>query len=335
MILDLDKFITKERPYWDELTAMLQRLDNRVGDEMSLTEAKRFHYLYQRASSDLVKLQTFAGEVEMTQFLENLVSRAYGRLHSKRGSAVRFQPWHWLTVILPATFRRHVVAFWISLACLGFGVVFGMGVMWFAPQYKTKFIPAQFGHLDGTPSDRVAREEAKDFDGLDGRSTFASQLMTNNIRVTILAMVFGMLLGVGTIYLLVSNGVILGIVIADYILDGESVFLTAWLLPHGSTEIPAIILGGQCGLMVAHALVGWGTSLRLAQRFRAIRSDLLTIIGGAALLLVWAAVVESFLSQYHSPELYPFKIGFGVVHLLLLFGYLFLVGRRARSRKGI
>ena len=62
VILDLDKFIAKERFYWDELAALLERQDAQPDRRQSLEEAKRFYYLYQRTSSDLVKLNTFAGE---------------------------------------------------------------------------------------------------------------------------------------------------------------------------------------------------------------------------------------------------------------------------------
>ena len=64
------------------------------------------------------------------------------------------------------------------------------------------------------------------------------------------------------------------------------------------------------------------------QRFARIRGDLVTLIGGAALLLIWAGIVESFLSQYHAPPFYPWKIGFGLVQLSGLVLYLGLSGRK-------
>ena len=184
-----------------------------------------------------------------------------------------------------------------------------------------------FGHLAGKPSERVEKEEKQEFDAFERRHTFSASLMQNNIRVTIFAMVLGFFFGLFTVIVLFYNGIILGVVIFDYITDGQGVFLTGWLLPHGSVEIPAIILGGQAGLIIAHVMFGWGTNLKMAQRFQRVRSDLLTIVGGAALLLVWAAIVESFLSQYHGPHLYPFKIAFGAVQLLLFILYLVLSGR--------
>jgi len=50
-------------------------------------------------------------------------------------------------------------------------------------------------------------------------------------------------------------------------------------------------------------------------------------------MLIWAGIVESFLSQYHDPQFYPWKIGFGAVQLLGLILYLSLCGRRLAREK--
>ena len=143
-----------------------------------------------------------------------------------------------------------------------------------------------------------------------------------------MTMVTGFLWGIFTFILLFYNGTLIGVVMFDYISDGQGTFLTAWLLPHGSFELPAIFIGGQAGLVIARTMFGWGTNLKLRQRFVRIRGDLVTLILGAALLLVWAGIIESFLSQYHRPVFYPWKIGLGAVQLIGLILYLSLCGRK-------
>src|SRR5438477_6172169 len=129
--------------------------------------------------------------------------------------------------------------------------------------------------------------------------------------------------GVGTILVLFYNGIILGLVGIDYVLAGQTTFLLGWLLPHGVIEIPAILIAGQAGLMLAAALIGWGQRLNIAARLRAIARDLVTLIFGVVLMLIWAGLIEAFLSQYHQPVIpYSVKIGFGVVELILLIMFL-------------
>jgi uncharacterized membrane protein SpoIIM required for sporulation len=207
----------------------------------------------------------------------------------------------------------------------------GLAFGWFAlhqdPNVKAVLLP--FAGLLDTPAQRVAKEESAAKDRLKGvKGSFAAQLMTNNIRVTLLAMAMGITWGAGTLILLFYNGVILGVVAGDYIAGGQGVFLAGWLLPHGSIEIPAILLGGQAGFILAGALIGWGESTPRAQRFRAVSADLFAIAGGAAAMLVWAGLMEAFISQYHQPVIpYALKISLGVCELLLLAGFLGWAGR--------
>ncbi|MCI5212475.1 MAG: stage II sporulation protein M, partial [Candidatus Electrothrix sp. ATG2] len=119
----------------------------------------------------------------------------------------------------------------------------------------------------------------------------------------------------------------------DYLMAGQGAFLAGWLLPHGSIEIPAFLVAGQAGLVLAKALIGQGDRTPAGQRLREILPDLTVLISGVAVMLVWAGLVESFFSQYHAPVIpYSLKISFGAVELLLLVLYLGLVGTRTDAR---
>ncbi len=143
-----------------------------------------------------------------------------------------------------------------------------------------------------------------------------------------------MTFGIGTVIMLFYNGVILGSVIFDYIAAGELQFLLGWLLPHGVVEIPAILLAGQAGLVLGAALIGWGKHVPLSRRLRIISGDLMTLIFGVAVMLVWAGVIEAFFSQYHEPALpYTVKIAFGVIELILLVVFLARSGSRRSARE--
>ena len=153
--------------------------------------------------------------------------------------------------------------------------------------------------------------------------------MTHNTKVAIFTLALGMTWGIGTLIMLFYNGVILGAVAVDYVMAGESTFLLGWLLPHGAIEIPAILLAGQAGIVLAGALIGWGKPIAFRMRLRKISNDLVTLICGVALMLIWAGIIEAFFSQYHEPVLpYAFKIAFGCVELLILALFLGRAGRR-------
>lgn len=334
MIIDLPRFIAEEKPFWTELETELKRLEQRTHDAMTVEQARRFHYLYQRASADLAKLTTFASEPSLRAYLESLVGRAYAEVHEVRRRGAAVSVWRWFVVTFPRTFRRHVRAFWLSLAALTVGAVLGAVLLHLDPDAKRVLLP--FDHLQGDPKERVAWE--RDQAGLRGaqpKAAFSSALMTNNTKVSISAMALGMTWGIGTLVVLFYNGVILGAVVLDYVAAGETTFLLGWLLPHGAVELPAIMIGGQAGLVVGSTLIGRGSRLTLAARFRAVTPDLVTLIGGVAVLLVWAGIIEAFLSQYHEPVIpYAVKIAFGVVELGLLTWFLSRCGKETPALPG-
>jgi uncharacterized membrane protein SpoIIM required for sporulation len=209
------------------------------------------------------------------------------------------------------------------------GGAFGGLALVMDPGAKQVLMP--FPHLQGDPSERVAEEEKADKDRLGSlKATFSSYLMTHNTKVSIFTLALGMTWGIGTLILLFYNGIILGAVALDYVLAGEAEFLLGWLLPHGAVEIPAILLAGQAGLVLAGALIGWGKPVSLRMRLREVSADLVTLIFGVAMMLVWAGIVEGFFSQYHGPIIpYPVKIGFGMVELVLLSLFFWKAGSKA------
>lgn len=329
MIINLQKFITGERPYWTELEAVLDKLEKRAELKLTLSQLERFHYLYQRASADLAKIKTFSAEPNTRVYLESLIARAFGEIHETRKKAHRLAPLHWFFSTFPQTFRKHVRAFWICLIAMLVGSAFGGFVVTVDPYSKVVLLP--FSHLQGDPSERVAEEETGENQRLEGsKAAFSSYLMTHNTKVSILTLAMGITWGIGTLIMLFYNGVILGAVALDYVRAGETQFLLGWLLPHGAIEIPAILLAGQCGLILASALIGWGKAIPLRMRLRKISGDLVTLIFGVGLMLIWAGIIEAFFSQYHEPVIpYAVKIGFGILEIGILALFLWKAGKKA------
>jgi uncharacterized membrane protein SpoIIM required for sporulation len=177
----------------------------------------------------------------------------------------------------------------------------------------------------------VKEEESAKTDRLQNvKSTFSAELMTHNIRVSLFTLALGLTWGIGSVLTIFYNGVILGAVAADYIQAGYLQFLLGWLLPHGVVEIPAILVAGQAGFVLAGAMIGWGDHRTRQERLRLVSTDVLNLAGTAAVMLVWAGIIEAFLSQYHQPLVpYNLKIGFGVIELALLVFFFTRAGRTA------
>ncbi len=310
MIIDLKKFIITERRYWSELELILDKMERDPDHRTSLEEIKRFHYLYQRASADLGKIMTFSSEPDIRRYLESLVARAYGEIHETRKKPHRLAPVKWFFNTFPQTFRMHLQAFSLVLIITLAGCLLGGMAIGLDPDSREDLMP--FPNLMIDPAERVAQEESGDNDKMrGGKASFSSYLMTHNTKVSILAMTLGMTWGIGTAVLLFTNGVMLGAVAIDYIAAGQSTFLAGWLLPHGVVEIPAILLAGQAGMILAGAIIGWGKPVPLKTRLREVSADLVTLMTGVAIMLVWAGFIEAFFyKRYNFIFILHFDINF-------------------------
>jgi len=331
MIVDLQKFLKEEGVFWKELEAALDSLEKEPGLTMTLDEVKRFHYLYQRASAGLAKITTFSAEPDIRRYLESLVARAYGEVQESRAIPHRFSPFTWFFVRFPRTFRRHYLALLLAASIILAGCLFGGAAIVLDPGSKEVLV--SFSHLQDSPAERVAREESSKEDLLAGKKMRGTAFyITHNTQVSIFMIGLGATYGIGTVILLFYNGVILGAVALDYILAGQATFLLAWLSPHGVVEIPAFLLAGQTGLILAGALIGWGRRVPLMARLRKVSADIVTMVFGIAFLLCWAGFVEAFVSQYHEPVIpYAVKTGFAVVEFFTLVLFLGFAGMKRRK----
>lgn len=330
MIVNLEAFVARERPKWEELDIALQRFENDRFYRPSFEESTRLFELYQHCAADLARLQE-SSHSEIFEYLETVVARAYAQIHSVRKRS-RVRPFEWLIHTLPKTFRRQWRAFVAATLLLILGS--GTGVLLLAIDPDAKSVLMPFPHLLNDPNERVKQEEKDKGMQLNGHQiAFSAYLVTHNISVAFLSMAAGITFGVGTILMVFSNGVDLGAVCADYVHAGQGVFLAGWLLPHGVFEIPALLVASQAGFLLASALVGWRSRLSRADRLRQIAPDVYTLSMGAALMLVWAGLIESFISQYHAPVLpYSAKIGFALIELALLSWFFVKAGTKPRAK---
>ena len=125
MIIDLQRFLASEQACWTELERQLDKLEAEPNLRMTLEQVRRFHLLYERTAADLARITTFSSEPETRRYLESLVARAYGEIHETRERRGRLRLLEWFFQVLPRTFRRHIRAFYLSVAITLAGCAFG------------------------------------------------------------------------------------------------------------------------------------------------------------------------------------------------------------------
>jgi len=169
-------------------------------------------------------------------------------------------------------------------------------------------------------------------------SVLSVQILTNNIVVSLFAYCAGFLFGLGTLYIVGLNGLMLGAVFAFTSLHGLGDDLFAFVVAHGCVEISVMCLSGAAGAAVGEALVRPGADGRAASFQRAaLRSGKLIL--ACVVLLIGSGLIEGYISP--DPR-FPFwsriaiGLGYWMLMLALLTGWLFgPVTRGARATRGV
>jgi uncharacterized membrane protein SpoIIM required for sporulation len=327
--MDLNHFLRSRHMRWQRLSDLLERIDQRGVAGLSAEEADEFFHLYRLTSSDLNLVQTRTGNPAVVDYLEGLVGRAYGCLAVPKRPAF-FRPW-WMILrhYFPAAVRAELPCLLLCAVVFLAGTVLGLAATTLSPKSADAFLSEEY--LDERPAQRVARLESDERAGhsrittTGAHSVFTAFLFTHNIRVSIFAFALGLTFGIGTLVVLFYNGAMLGALAALYWADGVFTFFIAWVGPHGSLEIPCVLLAGTAGLLLARTQWRRGRGSIVAQ-IREIRPRMVDLLVGAATLLVIAGSIEGGFSQINAPTLpYALKIAVAGALFTALLAYLFWV----------
>ena len=152
----------------------------------------------------------------------------------------------------------------------------------------------------------------------------ASEIMTNNIKVTIYTFAFGAMFGVGTLFFLAYNGMSIGSVLALTYRAGFGNDLVTFMVGHGVIELSCIFIAGGAGLLIGSALIMPG-DLSRADALTTRGKDAIRLMMGVAVLLVLAGTIEGFISP--APIDPRIKFSIAAITGIALYSYLLLAGR--------
>lgn len=306
-----DRWVEDRLPAWQRLDDRLPALedDRPVTAETALDVVRQ----YPEIARDLAIAKRASPAGRVTAYLELSYARLHRvlfrpprppwreRLEAFRGevpNGVRAIRWHLTWVV--AWFALTAAAGWWLVA------TFPELVSLFASEQMIDTVQRgelwTDGMLNVTPS-----------------SVLSVRIFTNNIVVSLTALSLGLLYGLGTIYIIGLNGLMLGGVFAFTASQGLGARLFEFICAHGFVELTVICLSGAIGFYVGEALARPGARSRVAAlQHRVARIASLMVL--CVIYLVGAGMIEGFVSPDARVAL-PVRLAVGLTYFaLLLFG---------------
>lgn len=323
-----EQFIARHQALWIRLDSWLEPTIAKTIDTPSAVSALAvdtdFPHLYRQLCHHLALARTRLYSRQLIARLSRLVLRAHQRLYGSRCDLRRA-----IVLYLAAGFPVLVRHQWrlVSLSALLFyGPLLAMImlVQLYPQSVYSLMEPEQVQAFEGMYMPRMEGRVDQDREGQSDFLMFGYYIR-NNTGIGFQTFAGGLLMGLGSVFFLVFNGLLIG-TIAGYLFHiGYHLPFWGFVIGHSAMELNAIVLSGAAGLRLGAALIRPG---RLS-RIRALREQgrvAVQLLYGAALMFLSAAFIEAYWSSIDGLPL-ALKFSVGGLLWLLVIGYFGWVGR--------
>jgi len=279
-------FIKNNEPYWKEFESFLKG-ENEI-DADSLAE------LYIHITDDLSYASTFYPDSPVVDYLNGIAIHAHQKIYkNKKEKRARFIDF-WKYEV-PLAVRKSHRPLLYSLFIFSLAVAIGL----FSMQTNPEFVRGIMG-------DAYVNMTADNIDNGDPLAVYKSSskgnmfigISTNNVRVSFLVYVLGILGSIPAAYILFTNGIMVGAFVGYFIQRGLSWIALSTIFIHGALEVSAIVIAGGAGLVLGNSFLFPGTYSRKDALLEGARRSLKIIIGLVPVFIV-AAILESYVTRLY------------------------------------
>ena len=309
------RWIEKRRPYWSRLEQLVN-LSGRSGvSALSPTDLQELALLYRQIAADLASVREDSTSTNLAHYLNQLLGRAHNIIYMGRKTdnrnIVTFYRYTY-PAIFRETFSDTLAAFLIFLCAAVAGCLLSLN----DPSFPRHILGPQM--LQSIEQHKMWTESI-----VTVKPVASSQILTNNLSVSILTYALGITAGIGTAWMMLLNGLLIGVVGTACWQGHMSLPFWSFVVGHGVLELPAIFIAGGAGFIIARGLLFPGALPRAESLVRAGKVSAQLFFGTIPLLLI-AGFIEGFISPSNVPVPMKFVLAAGLFTLLVL--YLFFTG---------
>lgn len=314
-------------PRWAEFERLAGRTAAGGLDALDAAELPAFAEQYRGVAADLARARTYKADLRVQSRLERLVAAGHNQLYVDDRRTFRR-----IGAVILRECPAAVVRSWRAVL-LALTALFGPAVGAYVTLRERPALAAEV--LPETMLERAEAGRQRQADGLTyyeadrgDRPVIATQIITNNVRVSFNCFAGGIFFGVGSLVLLAYNGLALGAAAGHFANQGVLGYLFAFILGHGVLELFAIAVSGAAGFLLGLAILAPGDLSRreaLVIRGRtAVR-----MVGAVVVLLIVAGSIEGLASA--SGATVAYRAGVSAASTVFLVLYLLNGARWERS----
>lgn len=277
-------FIKQNADKWKKIEVLIATNQQETPDKIA--------ELYMQLLDDLSFARTFYANSKVQNYLNGLSIKIHEQIYSKKKTSVKtiFYFWSHEFPLLVYKCRMQML-----LSLLIFIVAVAVGAL--SAANDSEFVRLILGdsYVKMTEENVRSGDPMSVYKQMNGGTMFLG-ITANNIKVSFMTFVAGILLGLGTGYFLLYNGIMLGSF--EYFFFTKNLFTKSLLTVsiHGVIEITSIIIAGGAGLVLGKSLLSPGTFSRLQAFFGAAKDGARVLIGLVPLFIT-AGLLESFVTR--------------------------------------
>jgi uncharacterized membrane protein SpoIIM required for sporulation len=291
------EFRREREKTWTELERLVARVEKRGVRSLNADQLARLPVLYRATLSSLSVARSISLDRNVLEYLESLCARAYFCVYGTKRH-LREVLADFFGHRFPAAFRRFALHIGLAALMMAAGTVAAYVLTTRNSEWFYAFVPEAYaeGRNPAATTEDLREALYHHSDATERLTGFASFLFTHNARIGMLCFALGFVVGLPVYLLLFCNGLILGAFGSLYAGRGLGFEFWGWVLPHGVTELGAVVICGGAGLVLAQSLVFPGRHTRLKNLARRGREAGVLVLGAVAMLFL-AALIEGFFRQ--------------------------------------
>jgi len=312
-----ERFVTRKRDSWEAFRTLAARAE-RIGlKQLGAAEIPGFAARYREVAADLARARTYGVDPRVLEYLERVVSAGHNAVYG-RHIGHRVHMGRLVLRELPAAVvaaRAYVVT---ALLMFAVPAMTGYVLIRERPAIAEQVLTDEMLARARAGAEHRAQGVGYAQQPSMYLPVIATGIITNNVQVAFLGFAFGITAGIGTVLLLVFNGLYFGAVLGLFANYGLAGWLLTFVAGHGVLELSAIFIAGGAGLLVARALLAPGDLTRRDALVLAGRQAV-RLVGASVLLLGLAGTIEGLLSASDAPAPFKFATSGATVVLLILY----------------